>query len=206
LKATKDKNKDLQTRFDQKVESLAFSRKKDNTHHKSNMNEVKENLIQKTEKIADLETETSKMKENVEEMDGRTKESLSQLDLKADNLVLKNELVEKKFDETETKMLGYKKQLQQEFVALKSEVKNIRDTVKNAVAQLNKQYEELQATTTRRLQINNQRSDQDETRVERDANVFRHFHERKRREDSFSFRTIREHRERNERQLQRTQY
>ena len=153
LRSTKEKSKEMQQRVDQKVEGLATSRKKDNTHHKQSLNEVKENLMQKTEQIHDLDKSTNNLLESVGDMDIRMKESLSQLSLKVDNLTLKNELVEKKFTQTESKMSGYKEKLETEFELLKKEVSETKDTVKKAMGKLNKQFEELQLSTKEECRI-----------------------------------------------------
>ena len=114
-----------------KCEDAIVEKEKDVAYLKYNLNELKKSFNEKEEEVDLLKNKNSKIEEELKMVKERNQD-LKQFEIKMENLMLKNELLENKVNSIENQLLVSKKQLedqQVEITSVKQEVEDVRSNL-----------------------------------------------------------------------------
>ena len=133
-----------------KCEDAIVEKEKDVAYFKYNLNELKKSFNEKEEEVDLLKNKNSKIEEELKMVKERNKD-LKQFEIKMENLMLKNELLEHKVNSIENQLLVSKKQLQDqqvEITSVKQEVEDVRSKLSEDIKfNLSKPLNDFQSST-----------------------------------------------------------
>ena len=112
-----------------KCEDAIVEKEKDVAYLKYNLNELKKSFNEKEEEVDLLKNKNSKIEEEMKMVKEKNQDLKHQSEIKMENLMLKNQLLEKNVNSIENQLLVSKKQLedqQVEITSVKQEVEDVR--------------------------------------------------------------------------------
>ena len=133
-----------------KCEDAIVEKEKDVAYLKYNLNELKKSFNEKEEEVDLLKNKNSEIEEELKMVKERN-QHLKQFEIKMENLMLKNELLEHKVNSIENQLLVSKKQLedqQVEITSVKQEVEDVRSKLSEDIKfHLSKPLNDFQSST-----------------------------------------------------------
>ena len=133
-----------------KCEDAIVEKEKDVAYLKYNLSELKKSFNEKEEEVDSLKNKNSKIEEEMK-MVKEKNHDLKHFEIKMENLMLKNQLLEKNVNSIENQLLVSKKQLedqQVEITSVKQEVEDVRSTVSEDIKfHLSKPLNDFQSST-----------------------------------------------------------
>ena len=134
-----------------KCEDAIVEKGKDVAYLKYNLNEVKKSFNEKEEEVDLLKNKNSKIAEELKLVMEKTQDLKHQFDIKMENLMLKNQLLEKNVNSIEIQLLVSKKQLQDqqvEITSVKQEVEDVKSNLSEDIKfHLSKPLNDFQSST-----------------------------------------------------------
>ena len=134
-----------------KCEDAIVEKEKDVAYLKYNLNELKKCFNEKEEEVDLLKNKNSKIEEEMKMMKEKNQDLKQHFEIKMENLMLKNQLLENKVNSIENQLLVSKKQLQDqqvEITSVKQEVEDVRSNLSEDIKfHLNKPLNDFQAST-----------------------------------------------------------
>ena len=133
-----------------KCEDAIVEKEKDVAYLKYNLNELKKSFNEKEEEVDLLKNKNSKIEEKLK-MVKEKNQDLKQFEIKMENLMLKNQLLEKNVNSIENQLFVSKKQLQDqqvEITSVKQEVEDVRSNLSEDIKfHLSKPLDDFQFAT-----------------------------------------------------------
>ena len=133
-----------------KCEDAIVEKEKDVAYLKYNLNELKKSFNEKEEEVDLLKNKNSKIEEELK-MVKENNQDLKHYEIKMENLMLKNQLLEKNVNSIENQLLVSKKQLEEqqvEITSVKQEVEDVRSNLsENIKFHLSKPLNDFQSST-----------------------------------------------------------
>ena len=133
-----------------KCEDAIVEKEKDVAYLKYNLNELKRHFNEKEEEVDLLKNKNSKIEEEMKMMKEKNQD-LKHYEIKMENLMLKNQLLENKVNSIENQFLLSKKQLQDqqlEITSVKQEVEDVRSNLSEDIKfHLSKPLDDFQSST-----------------------------------------------------------
>ena len=134
-----------------KCEDAIVEKEKDVAYLKYNLNELKKHFNEKEEEVDLLKNKNSKIEEEMKKMKGKNQDLKHQFKINMENLMLKNQLLEKNVNSFENQLLVSKKQLedqQVEITSVKQEVEDVRSNLSEDIKfHLSKPLNDFQSST-----------------------------------------------------------
>ena len=115
-----------------KCEDAIVEKEKDVAYLKYNLNELKKHFNEKEEEVNLLKNKNSKIEEELKMMKEKTQDLKQHFEIKMENLMLKNQMLENKVISIENQLFVSKKQLQDQQVditSVKQEVEDVRSNL-----------------------------------------------------------------------------
>ena len=134
-----------------KCEDAIVEKGKDVAYLKYNLNELKKSFNEKEEEVDLLKNKNSKIEEELKLVMEKNQDLKHQFDIKMENLMLKNQLLEKNVNSIENQLLVSKKQLQDQQVditSVKQEVEDVKSNLSEDIKfHLSKPLNDFQSST-----------------------------------------------------------
>ena len=134
-----------------KCEDAIMEKEKDVAYLKYNLNELKKSFNEKEEELDLLKVTNVKIEKEMEMTKDKNQDLKHQFDIKMENLMLKNQLLENKVNSIENQLFVSKKQLQDqqvEITSVKQEVENVRSNLSEDIKfHLSKPLNDFQSST-----------------------------------------------------------
>ena len=134
-----------------KCEDAIVEKEKDVAYLKYNLNELKKSFNEKEEVVDLLKNKNSKIEEELKLVKEKKQDLKHQFDIKMENLMLKNQLLEKNVNSIENQLLVSKKQLQDqqvEITSVKQEVEDVKSNLSEDIKfHLSKPLNDFQSST-----------------------------------------------------------
>ena len=155
-----------------KCEDDIVEKEKDVAYLKYNLNELKKSFNEKEEEVDLLKKKNSKIEEELK-MVNEKNQDLKHYEIKMENLMQKNQLLEKKVNSIENQLLVSKKQLedqQVEITSVKQEVEDVRSNLSEDIKfHLSKPLNDFQSSTNNDVkklkdEVNNTKNQMEEIR------------------------------------------
>ena len=134
-----------------KCEDAIVEKEKDVAYLKYNVNELKKHFNEKEEEVDLLKNKNSKIEEELKMMKEKTQDLKQHFEIKMENLMLKNQMLENKVISIENQLFVSKKQLQDQQVditSVKQEVEDVRSNLSEDIKfHLSKPLDDFQSST-----------------------------------------------------------
>ena len=134
-----------------KCEDAIVEKEKDVAYLKYNLNELKKHFNEKEEEVDLLKNKNSKIEEEMKMMKEKNQDLKQHFEIKMENLMLKNQMLENKVISVENQLFVSKKQLQDqqvEITSVKQEVEDVRSNLSEDIKfHLSKPLNDFQSST-----------------------------------------------------------
>ena len=134
-----------------KCEDAIVEKEKDDAYLKYNLNELKKSFNEKEEELDLLKVTNVKIEKEMEMTKEKNQDLKHQFEIKVENLMLKNQLLEKNVNSIENQLFVSKKQLQDqqvEITSVKQEVEDVKSKLSEGIKfHLSKPLNDFQSST-----------------------------------------------------------